>query len=242
MLFDYVANGHPHGGAASRPVQSRDADSRGPDGARLRGRHHLARHPRHRSAGAAAAATDPRRQTGQHARHPFGWADATGCRSWLAGIGIHALEESFQTRGARMDEAIRVLGRYRGDEKISATGRLLTTVAMAMEPKPPQGGRLPIWIGGNSASRTRRVGRFGRRLAGQLRCDANDRPSPQRATHSRGTPAKSRPRSGHIGLQTMVDSHPRCGGPGVLRGPRRRRWPRRGPSDDGVRPGRARRT
>ena len=60
-----------------------------------------------------------------------------------------------------MDEAIRLLRAYWSDAEVSFESAHYPTVAMAMEPKPPQGGRLPIWIGGNSEAAYRRVGRLG---------------------------------------------------------------------------------
>jgi probable F420-dependent oxidoreductase len=72
-----------------------------------------------------------------------------------------ALEESFENRGRRMDEAIEVLRAYWRDEQVDLQGEYYTSTAMAMEPKPPQGGRLPIWIGGGSRAALRRTGRLG---------------------------------------------------------------------------------
>ena len=70
------------------------------------------------------------------------------------GVGVgwqeseyEALGESFRDRGARMDEAIRLLRAYWTDAEVSMASAHYPTVSMAMEPKPPQGGRLPIWIG-----------------------------------------------------------------------------------------------
>src|SRR2546422_2773682 len=84
------------------------------------------------------------------------------------GIGVgwqeseyEALGENFHDRGTRMDEAIQLLRAYWTDEKVTFEGRHYRVVAMAMEPKPPQGPRLPIWIGGNSEAALRRVGRYG---------------------------------------------------------------------------------
>ena len=72
-----------------------------------------------------------------------------------------ALEEPFRDRGKRMDEAIRVLRAYWRDEQVDIAGDYYTSTAMAMEPKPPQGGDLPIWIGGASERALRRVGELG---------------------------------------------------------------------------------
>ena len=72
-----------------------------------------------------------------------------------------ALEENFQTRGRRMDEAISLMRAYWSDEQVDFEGRFYTSTAMAMEPKPPQGGKLPVWIGGASDRALRRVAEVG---------------------------------------------------------------------------------
>ena len=84
------------------------------------------------------------------------------------GIGVgwqeseyDALEEDFHTRGRRMDEAIELMRAYWSDENVDYQGRFYTSTAMAMEPKPPQGRRLPVWIGGNSDRALRRVAEYG---------------------------------------------------------------------------------
>ena len=72
-----------------------------------------------------------------------------------------ALEERFDNRGRRMNEAIRVLRAYWGDERVDVNGEHYSSTAMAMEPKPPQGRHLPIWIGGQAEAALRRVGELG---------------------------------------------------------------------------------
>lgn len=72
-----------------------------------------------------------------------------------------ALEERFDNRGKRMDEAIRVLRAYWGDEQVDINGEHYSSTAMAMEPKPPQGRNLPIWVGGQAEAALRRVGELG---------------------------------------------------------------------------------
>lgn len=72
-----------------------------------------------------------------------------------------ALEEDFSTRGRRMDEGIALLRAYWGDDKIDYEGAHYHSSAMAMEPKPPQGRDLPIWIGGGSNAALRRVAELG---------------------------------------------------------------------------------
>ena len=84
------------------------------------------------------------------------------------GIGVgwqeseyDALEESFTDRGRRMDQAISVLRAYWGDAQVDYDLGHYSSTAMAMEPKPPQGGDLPIWIGGNAERALKRVGELG---------------------------------------------------------------------------------
>ncbi|MBV1904890.1 MAG: LLM class F420-dependent oxidoreductase [Pseudomonadales bacterium] len=72
-----------------------------------------------------------------------------------------ALGISFSSRGKRMDEAIKLLRRYWGDERVDANSEFYQFEAIAMEPKPPQGADLPIWVGGHSARALRRVGELG---------------------------------------------------------------------------------
>ncbi len=80
------------------------------------------------------------------------------------GVGIgwqrseyEALGEDFETRGARLGECIALLRSYWRDTHISFQGRFYQIEEMAMEPKPPQGERLPIWIGGTHPAALQRV-------------------------------------------------------------------------------------
>ena len=59
------------------------------------------------------------------------------------------------------DEAIQLLRAYWGDEKVDFTGKHYNTDAIAMEPKPPQGATLPIWVGGYGPAAFRRAGQLG---------------------------------------------------------------------------------
>ena len=72
-----------------------------------------------------------------------------------------ALEEPFANRGRRMDEAIRLLRACWSDERIDFAGEYYSMSAMAMEPKPPQGEHIPIWIGGTVPRSLRRVAELG---------------------------------------------------------------------------------
>tara|TARA_B100000795_G_C22638996_1_gene375704 strand:- start:329 stop:838 length:510 start_codon:yes stop_codon:yes gene_type:complete len=60
-----------------------------------------------------------------------------------------------------MDEAINLLRRYWSEESVSANSQFYQFEAIAMEPKPPQGGKLPIWIGGSADATMKRVGELG---------------------------------------------------------------------------------
>ena len=84
------------------------------------------------------------------------------------GVGVgwqeseyEALGEDFGNRGRRMDEAINLLRRYWSEESVSANSQFYQFDAIAMEPKPPQGRKLPIWIGGSADATMKRVGELG---------------------------------------------------------------------------------
>jgi len=78
---------------------------------------------------------------------------------------------------------------------------------MAMEPKPPQGRRLPVWIGGNSPAAFRRVGRLGDGWLASRVIDADDARRAIDAIHRAAVEAGRDP--GAIGLQSMVAPPPR---------------------------------
>jgi probable F420-dependent oxidoreductase len=130
------------------------------------------------------------------------------------GIGVgwqeseyEAMGEDFHTRGARMDEAIQLLRTYWGDARVDFAGKAYHAVAMAMEPKPPQGRALPIWIGGNSEAALRRVGRLGDGWLASRITDADDA---RRCIDTIRRHAKEAGRDpGAIGLQSMVAPPPR---------------------------------
>jgi probable F420-dependent oxidoreductase len=84
------------------------------------------------------------------------------------GVGVgwqeaeyEALGLPFATRGRAMDEVIPLLRRCWSDERIDHHGDAAVLIAIAMEPKPPQGGALPIWIGGFAPAALRRAGELG---------------------------------------------------------------------------------
>jgi probable F420-dependent oxidoreductase len=97
------------------------------------------------------------------------------------GVGVgwqeseyEALGADFHTRGARMDEAIALLRTYWTEPQVTLTGPYYRATSMGMEPKPPQGRRLPIWIGGGSDAALRRVGRLGDGWLASRVTDAED--------------------------------------------------------------------
>ncbi len=130
------------------------------------------------------------------------------------GVGVgwqeseyEALGEDFHTRGARMDEAIALLRTYWSEAQVSATGRHYPTTMMAMEPKPPQGRRLPVWVGGHSPAAFHRVGRLGDGWLASRVTDADDTRRAIDAIHRAAAEAGREP--GAIGLQSMVAPPPR---------------------------------
>ena len=68
-----------------------------------------------------------------------------------------ALEEDFSNRGKRMDEAIDLMRRYWSGGRIEFRGTYYDSHDMGMEPVSPQGAKLPIWVGGDSAAALRRT-------------------------------------------------------------------------------------
>jgi probable F420-dependent oxidoreductase len=130
------------------------------------------------------------------------------------GVGVgwqeseyEALGADFGTRGARMDEAIGLLRAYWADARVDLGGKHYQATAMAMEPKPPQGRALPIWIGGNSEAAYRRVGRLG---DGWLASRVNEADDARRAIDAIHRYASQSDRDpGAIGLQSMVAPPPR---------------------------------
>jgi probable F420-dependent oxidoreductase len=130
------------------------------------------------------------------------------------GIGVgwqeaeyEALGEDFHTRGARMDEAIALLRAYWGEARVDFEGTRYRATAMSMEPKPPQGRRLPLWIGGDSEAAYHRVGRFGDGWMGGRVSDAESARRVIESIHRHAENAGRDPRA--IGLQCMVAAPPR---------------------------------
>lgn len=72
-----------------------------------------------------------------------------------------ALHNTYDDRGRRIDEAIGLMRAYWGDEHVSFEGEHYRADDIAMEPKPPQGERIPVWIGGTKPVALRRVATIG---------------------------------------------------------------------------------
>ena len=87
-------------------------------------------------------------------------------------VEYQTLGEDFHRRGRVMDDAIGLLRSCWGDERIERRGERFDADAIAMEPKPPQGGRLPIWVGGNTPTALRRAGTLGDGWMGMVAGDA----------------------------------------------------------------------
>src|SRR5262249_13511469 len=125
------------------------------------------------------------------------------------GVGVgwqeseyEALGENFATRSARMDEAIALLRAWWSESQVDFVGPRYPVTAMAMEPKPPQGRRLPVWIGGMSEPAWRRVGRLG---DGWLASRVTDAPSARTAFDAIRRHAEAAGRDpATIGRQSMV--------------------------------------
>src|SRR4029077_7105978 len=92
------------------------------------------------------------------------------------GVGVgwqeseyEALGETFADRGRRMDEALELLRACWSQPSIDFAGKHYQLRAMGMEPKPPQGGALPVWIGGNFAAALPPLGQDGGGWVGSAR-------------------------------------------------------------------------
>lgn len=75
---------------------------------------------------------------------------------WLA-EEFELLEQDFETRGARMNEAIKVMRACWSDGLAEFHGHFHDLAAFGMGPKPAQGARLPVLIGGHGEAVLKRV-------------------------------------------------------------------------------------
>ncbi|MEM7094005.1 MAG: TIGR03619 family F420-dependent LLM class oxidoreductase [Actinomycetota bacterium] len=127
------------------------------------------------------------------------------------GVGWHeaefeALGEDFSDRGKRMNEAIQVMRACWADERIDFDGDHYFLDAMAMEPKPPQGSQLPIWIGGGSPAALRRTGRLGDGWMGTALVDTAAMTESMATIRRHAEEAGRDP--GAIGMQMMLQPPP----------------------------------
>ncbi|MEZ5558978.1 MAG: TIGR03619 family F420-dependent LLM class oxidoreductase [Pseudomonadales bacterium] len=130
------------------------------------------------------------------------------------GVGVgwqpaeyQALSQDFHTRGRRMDEAIDLLRTCWEEDRVDFRGEFYRADAIAMEPKPPQAGALPLWIGGGSPRALRRVGELGN---GWLAPAIEDADEARRALDSIRRHAEAADRDPDaIGLQQTLTLPPR---------------------------------
>ena len=128
-----------------------------------------------------------------------GWQDAE----------YEALGVPFNERGARMDQAIALLRSCWRDSMIDNTSNHYPMRAIAMEPKPPQGAELPIWIGGGSSAALERVGKLGDGWLGTSTLAAGKVPAALQQIYAAAENNGRDPAD--IGLQMMLDAPPRTG-------------------------------
>jgi len=133
------------------------------------------------------------------------------------GVGVgwqaseyEALGENFHDRGARMDDCIRILRKYWTDTQIDHAGDYYQIEAMAMEPKPPQGAKLPIWVGGNIPRALRRVAELGDGWLANAIGDMQTARACIQQIHAFAEAAGRDP--AEIGLQMMLAAPPRDSG------------------------------
>ncbi|MGH3958194.1 TIGR03619 family F420-dependent LLM class oxidoreductase [Mycobacterium sp.] len=107
-------------------------------------------------------------------RHPFVSARAAATLDIVSsgrfdfGVGASWLREEwdaigldFDSRGARVDEALQVCRALWTEPTVEHHGRFFDFGAVAFEPKPVQPGGPPLHIGGDGNAALRRVARFG---------------------------------------------------------------------------------
>jgi probable F420-dependent oxidoreductase len=107
-------------------------------------------------------------------RHPLHWAkivstiDALSGGRFVLGVGVGWMEEEFAAlgapfaeRGGASDEQLRILDVLWVAERCSFDGEHYEFRDIAFLPKPTQGPRLPIWVGGEGKRAQRRAGVYG---------------------------------------------------------------------------------
>jgi probable F420-dependent oxidoreductase len=121
-------------------------------------------------------------------------------------VEYQSLGEDFSRRGRVMDEAIGLLRACWGDDRIERRGERFDADAIAMEPKPPQGGRLPLWIGGTAPAALRRAGTVGDGWMGSVTGDGDEARATIAEIHRHAEAAGRDP--GAIELQAMLAPPP----------------------------------
>jgi probable F420-dependent oxidoreductase len=129
------------------------------------------------------------------------------------GIGVgwqeveyQSLGEDYARRGKLMDEAIGLLKACWRDERIVERGERFDADTIAMEPKPPQGGGLPLWIGGTGPAALRRAGTVGDGWMGPVVADDDGARTSIDTIHRHAESAGRDPSA--IGLQAMLAAPP----------------------------------
>ncbi len=119
-----------------------------------------------------------------------------------------ALGVEYARRGRMMDEAIALLRAWWTDVSVDFDGEFYQVEAMAMEPKPPQGGELPIWVGGGSAAALKRAGAVGDGWLGSAAMGDVGRVAEMITTVKQAAEAAGRDPAS-LGFQTQLSPPPR---------------------------------
>ncbi len=129
------------------------------------------------------------------------------------GVGVgwqeaeyRALGHDYARRGRQMDESIRLLRACWGDERIEQRGEAFDVDAIAMEPKPPQGAALPIWVGGSGPAAWRRAGELGDGWMGMIAGSDDDVRSTIEVIRGHAAAAGRDPHT--LGMQAMLAPPP----------------------------------
>ena len=87
---------------------------------------------------------------------------------FIFGIGVGWFEEEFEVlgqnfgnRGARADDAIRLMTKLWADDPVSYSGRFYSCENVSFAPKPVQRPHPPLWVAGASPAAFRRAARYG---------------------------------------------------------------------------------
>lgn len=106
-------------------------------------------------------------------RHPLYWSRVVAsvhrlCGGrFILGVGVGWMAEEFEAlgvpyeaRGKITDEQLEVVERLWSEEHVSHRGRFYSFSEVAFHPKP-EGGRIPVWVGGEGRAARRRAARYG---------------------------------------------------------------------------------